>query len=119
MEFCASLPSHMKLRGYSPKHILKQAAQDIIPQEIIHRPKMGFGVPLVHWFKQEIREMAYDTLLSSRALNRGYFHKNVVKQLLDDHVSGVRLRHKQLWSLLMLELWHQMFIDGTGRPVLH
>lgn len=117
MEFCASLPSHMKLRDHSLKHMLKKAAQNIIPQEIIHRPKMGFGVPIVHWFKQEIREMAYDTLLSSRALNRGYFHKNVVKQLLDDHVSGVRLRHKQLWSLLMLELWHQMYIDGAGHPV--
>ncbi len=96
---------------------MKKILSKYIPRDLFERPKMGFGVPIVHWFKQEIREMAYDTLLSSRALNRGYFHKNVVKHLLDDHVSGVRLRHNQLWNLLMLELWHQMYIDGAGHPV--
>ncbi len=119
MEFCASLPSHMKLRGPISKYILKQGAQDMLPQKILHRPKMGFTVPIDHWFKKDLREMAYDTLLSSRAINRGYFHKDVVTQLLDDHVSGTRLRHKQLWNLLMLELWHQMFIDEGGSARLN
>jgi len=112
MEFCASLPSHMKLRGRTKKFILKLALSELLPKEIINRPKMGFGVPIDHWFRHELKEMAYDILLSSRTIQRGYFHEKVIKQLLDEHVSGVRNWHYQLWNLLVLELWHRMFIDG-------
>ena len=111
MEFCASLPSHMKLRGTVKKYIFKRAVGALLPREIIKRPKMGFGVPLDHWFRHDLREMAQDLLLSPRAVGRGYFRKEVVQRLLDEHVRGVRDWHYQLWNLLMLELWHRTFID--------
>ena len=114
MEFCASLPSHLKLRGRVKKYIFKRAVRNLLPPEIIHRPKMGFGVPLDHWFRHDLREMAYDLLLGPRALGRGYFHREVVQRLLDEHVQGVRSWHYQLWNLLVLELWHRMFIDGDA-----
>jgi asparagine synthase (glutamine-hydrolysing) len=115
MEFCASLPSHLKLRGRVKKYIFKRAVRDLLPREIIDRPKMGFGVPLDHWFRRELRDMAYDLLTGPRARARGYFRPQTVERLLGEHVHGARRWHYQLWNLLMLELWHRMFIDD--RPV--
>jgi asparagine synthase (glutamine-hydrolysing) len=112
MEFCATLPPSMKLNGRDKKYILKHAMKSILPAEILNRPKMGFGVPLDRWFRQDLREMAYDLLLSSRAIQRGYFHRHVVETLLDEHVSGIKNGHYRLWNLLMLELWHRTYIDG-------
>jgi len=111
MEFAATLPSSMKLRGRVKKYIFKRAAEPLLPREIIDRPKMGFGVPLEHWFRRELREMACDVLLSSRMAERGYFRMESVKRLLDEHVNGTRSWAYQLWNLLMLELWHRTFID--------
>jgi asparagine synthase (glutamine-hydrolysing) len=76
---------------------------------------MGFGVPLRAWFGNELREMAYDVLLSSRALARVYFRPETVRRLLDEHTRGAHVWHVQLWTLLMLEFWHHAFIDG-GPP---
>ncbi len=112
MEFCASLPSHMKLRGRTKKYIFKRAIRGLLPRQVIERPKMGFGVPLDHWFRHDLREMARDLLLSPRAVGRGYFRREIVQRLLDEHIRGVGHWHEQLWSLLMLELWHRTFIDG-------
>ena len=112
MEFCSSLPSSMKLKGGDKKYVLKQAVKSLLPDKILNRPKMGFGVPLDQWFRQDLREMAYDLLLSPQAVQRGYFHKHVVETMLDEHVSGVNNWHYRLWNLLMLELWHRTYIDG-------
>jgi len=112
MEFCASLPAHMKLRGSNKKYLLKKAVRDLLPPEILHRPKMGFGVPIDHWLRNELRDFAYDMLLSPRSIQRGYFKREVVERLLHEHVNKVRAWHYPIWNLLMLELWHRMFIDG-------
>jgi asparagine synthase (glutamine-hydrolysing) len=118
METAASLPAHMKRRDGVSKYIFKQAARSLIPREIIDRPKKGFSVPLDHWFRHELKELARDLLLDTRAAQRGYFHKPVVERLLTEHASGVRQWNEQLWNLLMLELWHRTFVDarpGEGR----
>jgi len=117
MEFCASLPSDFKLRGRVKKYILKRAVGDLVPSAIIDRPKMGFGVPLDHWLRNELRALAYDVLLSAGSVARGYFRKEVVQRLLDEHVRRARDWHYQLWNLLMLELWQRMFIDQAGAGV--
>jgi asparagine synthase (glutamine-hydrolysing) len=117
MEFCASLPSWMKLRSFQKKRVLKLGIRDRLPREIIRRPKMGFGVPIDHWFRKELKDFAYDHLLSSQAIQRGYFQRKAVQQLLDEHVANIRAWPYQLWNLLMLELWHRMFIDGDSGVV--
>ena len=116
MEFAASLRSGLKLHGNTKKYILKRAVRHLLPDEIIDRPKMGFGVPVEHWFRNELREMAHDILLDSTTRQRGYFNHSCVERLLSEHVAGIRSWHYQLWNLLMLELWHRMFIDS--RPTL-
>ena len=112
MEFAASLAPSLKIRGLEKKYLLKRAMADLLPEEILHRPKQGFAVPLDQWFRRDLREMAHDILLAPRCLGRGYFRAEAVKRILDEHVSAVGRWHHQLWDLLMLELWHRAFIDG-------
>jgi asparagine synthase (glutamine-hydrolysing) len=115
MEFAATIPFDLKVRGRTKKYILKRALAGLLPRQILRRPKMGFGVPIDHWLRHELREMAYDTLLSRQAVGRGYFHPDVVRRMLDEHVRGNVSSHYLLWTLLMLELWHLQFIDKGAR----
>jgi len=114
MEDAARLPEHLKLHGTRKKYLLKQIARRLLPASIIDRPKMGFGVPLDHWFRNELRELTHDVLLGQRLENRGYFHRTVIERLIHEHETGVRTWHYQLWNLLIFELWHRTFIDGQG-----
>jgi len=111
VEFAASLPARLKLRGLTQKYLLKEVARPWLPAGILDRRKMGFGVPLHRWFREDLREMAYDVLLDRRARERGYFQPRAVRRLLDEHSAGTALHHHRLWNLLMLEWWHRTWID--------
>lgn len=111
IEFVASLPPSYKLKGMTSKYILKKLFKGILPAGNINRRKMGFGVPVRLWFMNELKDFLRDILLSSDSLNRGYFNPEVVNRMVDSHVSGKADYSMQLWSLLMLELWHKRFID--------
>jgi asparagine synthase (glutamine-hydrolysing) len=115
MEFAASLPVNLKLRGATGKYVLKRAVRHLVPEPILQRRKMGFGVPLEHWFRHELREMTEDVLLGPTVAERGYVRPKVVRRLVEEHVSGARSWHYQLWNLLILELWFRAFVDA--RPV--
>jgi asparagine synthase (glutamine-hydrolysing) len=112
VEFAARLPPRLKLRGLVHKYLLKRIMKGILPAGVLRRKKRGFGVPIDHWFRHELREIAYDVLLDSRARSRGYFRAEAVRQYLDDHVNRRADHHFRLWMLLMLELWHRTFIDS-------
>jgi asparagine synthase (glutamine-hydrolysing) len=73
---------------------------------------MGFGVPLDHWFRHELRDLAHDTLLGPRARTRGLFRHEAVARLLEQHARGRAVWQYHLWNLLVLELWFQAFIDA-------
>ena len=118
MEFAASLPADLKLRGIETKYLLKHTLSDIVPKEILHRKKMGFGVPIDVWFRNDLKEMAYDLLLDKRCVERGYFKKESVQRLLDEHVSEQYDHSYRIWALLFMELWHKMFIDESIKPPL-
>jgi asparagine synthase (glutamine-hydrolysing) len=111
MEFTAKLPSILKVRGFSLKYILRIMASDLLPREILRRPKQGFGVPVGAWFRRELKEISYDILLSSSFLRRGYFKKDAITKLLNEHQMGRTDHGKRIWTLLILELWHRRFID--------
>ena len=116
IEFAQTIPASLKLRGKTTKHILKQAMTGLISDQIIHRPKMGFGVPLRTWLNGELREMLYDTLTDQRARERDLSDPRAVRELLDEHARGRRDNSLQLWGLLTLELWHRSFIDRKPEP---
>ena len=111
MEFAAIIPAGTKMRGLRTKSVLKSAMANRLPRELLRRPKMGFGVPIERWLRDELREMAYDVLLSERARARGLFCHDRIRQLLDDHVARRRANHYRIWALLFLELWFCMWID--------
>jgi asparagine synthase (glutamine-hydrolysing) len=112
MEFVATLPPEMKLSGNQTKHIFKQSLRGALPDVILDRPKMGFGAPISSWFRNELREMAEDLLLSARTRQRGYFRAKVVEGLWVEHISKELDHSETLWTLLVLELWHRIFLDG-------
>lgn len=114
MEFAATIPFDLKVRGRVKKYILKRALGGLLPEAILHRPKMGFGVPIDRWLRKELRDLLCETLLSPRALGRGYFAGAVVRRMVDEHVRGRANWHYLLWTLLMLELWHRTYIDADG-----
>ena len=111
IEFAASLPENIKLRGTETKYLLKKAASRIVPPEVLYRKKMGFGVPLTHWFRGVLKDYLRENLLSEKFAQRGIVKADVVKKLVDEHINSERDHVWQLWTLLMLELWFQKFID--------
>ncbi len=119
IEFTAQIPVQLKLKGFTSKYILKEAIRNLLPREIVHRDKMGFGVPIGEWFRQELKGYVQEILLHKRCISRGYFKKETVQQLLDEHISGKIDHGYRLWILLNLELWHQMFIDGDLKIRTH
>ena len=84
---------------------------------MLTRPKMGFGVPLGHWFRHELRDFAREVLLDPATLSRGYFQPAAVQRLVDDHLAGVFDHGYRLWSLLVFELWQRQWVDvaAAGR----
>ena len=110
-DFAAHLPGSFKLRGLTSKYILKKTLAGMLPREIIYRKKHGFGVPIGYWFRSSLKDYVRDLLLCPRALERGYFRKESVRSLVEEHQSGKRDHGHRLWALLTFEIWHQVFID--------
>lgn len=111
VEFAATLPSKMKLRGTNTKSLLKKVAERLVPREVIYRRKMGFGVPIGKWFREDMKGFVQDTLLSEISLGRGFVRPEETRRYVKDHIEGKRDHAFQLWTLLMLELWFESFID--------
>ena len=105
VEWAASLPSQLKLRGRQGKRLLMDTYYDLLPKAIWHRPKMGFGVPIAKWFRTSLRDRTYDALLGPDAKCHEYFRRDAVAALVDEHMAGRGNQAYRLWNLLFLELW--------------
>ena len=114
LEFVARLPVWFKQARGEKKRILKAALRGLVSDEILDRPKKGFGVPLLSWFRSDLREFVADVLLSKRSLTRGYFNENEINRTIADTQAGVE-NGRRLWDLLMLELWHRAYIDCVAQ----
>jgi asparagine synthase (glutamine-hydrolysing) len=112
VELAARMPGWQKFRRGRGKRILRQAFADLLPETIQRRPKMGFGVPLDHWFRHEMKDYVRQVLLDRRTLERGYFQPAAVRQLLDEHQQGHFSHGYRIWALLILELWQRQWLDG-------
>jgi asparagine synthase (glutamine-hydrolysing) len=112
VEFTTRLPERLKLRGWTTKHILRQAMRGILPETILTRPKMGFPVPLGAWLRGRFRNVIDDCVTGERALARGIFNRDFLIRLVAEHQSGVKDHSQRLWALLNFELWMRQFIDG-------
>jgi len=113
IEFAAGLPSEMKYHGRTSKYLLKRFAEKRVPAAVIHRPKMGFSIPLASWLRGDLRPMGEDLLLSERALGRNYFQADAIRGMWTRHQEGQRNHAHHLWALMSLELWHRLFVDES------
>ncbi len=111
VEHVAALPASAKLRGFTTKAILRDALADIVPKEILSRPKMGFPVPLGSWFAGPFQSVVREFVLSPRARGRGLFQPKETARLVEEHRSGVIDHGERLWLLVNLEIWHRVFLD--------
>ncbi|HTV46430.1 MAG TPA: asparagine synthase (glutamine-hydrolyzing) [Stellaceae bacterium] len=114
VEWAAALPDAVKMTAGATKALFKKAMQPFLPREVLYRRKRGFGCPIDRWFRRELKEMAYDTLLAQSARQRLLFRPDYVRRLLDEHCAARADHHHRLWALLMLELWFRMWIDAPA-----
>ncbi|MEW4488840.1 asparagine synthase (glutamine-hydrolyzing) [Thalassoglobus sp. JC818] len=115
VELAARMPIEWKYSNGKGKQILIDAFSDLIPESIQNRSKMGFGVPIDHWFRNELKSLMKETLLSDRCLDRGYFRPDSLKLMIDEHLNGRWDHSYRLWNLVCLEHWHRVFLEGD-RP---
>jgi asparagine synthase (glutamine-hydrolysing) len=113
MEWGASLPSDLKIRGRTTKRLLRQLAGRYLPEAIVKRQKHGFGFPVAYWFRGPLFPLIRGWLVDSVLIKSGYFRRAYIEQLLQEHRTGQVDHHVRLWMLLNLDLWHQLYIDGV------
>ena len=111
VEHAWRMPQHMKIRNGEGKWALKQIVHRYVPEKLMKRPKMGFSIPIDHWFRGKLKSYTESILLSPQMEKRGYFNSAVVRQMLTEHQALQKDHSLRLWSLLMLELWHRAYID--------
>jgi asparagine synthase (glutamine-hydrolysing) len=118
VEFAASIPVNLKLRGRQLKHIFKRVAKDFLPPALLSRSKQGFSFPLAYWMKGRLGNLLQQLFLDSRLAEEGYFDRKYMLQLLQQHRQA-RIDHNyRLWILLNLELWWCLYIDGMPADTL-
>ncbi len=111
LEFAATIPAELKMQGYERKYILKKTMEGLVPDEILYRRKMGFGVPLRHWFRKELHDYAKEVLLDRRTSQRGLFNRACIESILNNHQRGMRDFSAKIWALLFFEEWYRCYLD--------
>jgi asparagine synthase (glutamine-hydrolysing) len=109
-QFAASIPVEYKLKGRKGKYVLKKAVGDLLPRNILNRPKKGFGIPIADWLKGRLKPLLHDMLAPQRIKNQGLFNADYVQKLITEHETGKASHHKELWTLLVFELWVDNFM---------
>jgi asparagine synthase (glutamine-hydrolysing) len=111
IEFVTRIPSSSKLKGLETKHIFKRAVRSLVPDEILDRPKQGFGVPIQEWINRQLREQIHETLMSQKVRERGIVEPDYIALLLEEHERNRRDHSSTLWALFVLELWYRRCFD--------
>jgi len=118
VEFTASIPAKYSTRGMAGKCILKSAVEDLLPDSIVHRQKMGFPTPWAYWLAGPALDNLRSLLTEPRTLQRGLFRGDAVGRLFDEHLAGHRDHGNRIWRLLNLELWQRIFLDREPVPAV-
>lgn len=113
LELTAQIPFNLKLHGLNgKKYILKKAIENIVPNELIYRKKMGFGIPIHDWLRKELKQYAYDLLLAKDAKINRIIKRSEIGKLLDEHATNKVNHGYRIWTLLTLELWFREYFNG-------
>ena len=118
LEFAARIPARHKVRYLSGKYLLRRAMEKRLPAEILNRTKMGFPTPVGRWLGGPFWPLVEELVLSPRALGRGWFQPEAVRQLAEEHRRGLRAHGDRLWLLLNLEIWQRVFLEGEDADAM-
>src|SRR2546429_3850308 len=110
-QFAASLPLDYKLRGNKGKYILKRSVEGLLPRSILTRSKKGFGIPIAEWLKGRLNPLMHEMLAPARLRDQGLFEPDHVQALIGEHERAIASHHKQLWTLLVFQLWYDRFLN--------
>lgn len=110
VDFVLSLPYDFKLRRGVTKFILKKFAEHKLPWHIVHRKKKGFGVPMARWLGNELRPLCEELLSPAALAKHDLFNAQYVEQLKKEHLDGKKDNRKELWNLMVFQLWYQRWI---------
>jgi asparagine synthase (glutamine-hydrolysing) len=113
-EFAARLPVSLRLHGLSGKYLLKRAMRDVLPTEILHRPKLGFNIPYKNWLRSSLRGLLLDALSPTQLRQQGLFQSQYIQTLIHEHLEGVRDHAHKLWQLLIFQLWADRYLSSTS-----
>jgi len=113
VEFVATIPSSLKLKGWEKKHILIRSLETLLPQSILNRRKQGFSIPLDHWLRGPLRDLLRSYVTGSELKALGLFNASTIEVMLDEHDRGIRNHETQLWTLLTFILWHRAYMHGN------
>ena len=111
VEFVATIPSHLKLKGWEKKHILIQCLKGILPDSILNRRKQGFSIPLGAWLRDPLRALVEANLSPRTLYDIGIFNVQTVEQMLKKHELGIRNYETQIWALLVFVIWYRAFFS--------
>jgi asparagine synthase (glutamine-hydrolysing) len=118
VEWLATLPSHLKLRGGEGKYIFKKAMEPLLPHDVLYRPKMGFSVPLASWLRGPLRQRMEQSVLSERMLASGFFNAEALRLLIKQHLGAQHDHATALWMLIMFDAFlrlHEKQEQGPAR----
>ncbi|HSV29456.1 MAG TPA: asparagine synthase (glutamine-hydrolyzing), partial [Candidatus Omnitrophota bacterium] len=107
--FLARLPDRYRVRGLTGKVLLRQAMEGVLPAEVLHRPKVGFRVPVNEWFQTRLRGWVHEMLLGPHSATRDWYKRDRLGRLIDEHVSGRQNHEKAIWMLVTLELFQREY----------
>jgi len=116
VEWLATLPSNLKVRGQEGKYLLKKAMEPALPSDVLYRPKMGFAVPLARWFRGPLKTRVREALLGPTLLGTGWFDETYLRHLLDAHDNGTRDYSAPLWTLVMFEAFLRQGVEQRAMP---
>ena len=112
VEYAASIPADLKLKGKNLKYILKKVASRYLPDELIYRKKQGFGFPLGIWMRTELRGFIKNLFNQSRFVELGIFNREYIHGILHEHISGKADHNFRLWILINLEIWYRLYFEN-------
>ena len=115
LEFCATIPPELKIRGLAKKHLLKKAVAPLLPKEILTHRKQGFVGPMAMWLKNDLKSYALETLCKENLEKHGIINYRTMQHIMDEHFSGREIHDTLIWAALMFQKWFDLYV-GQAVP---
>ena len=112
LEYCATIPPELKMKGLRKKYLLKSAAKQYLPESVITHRKQGFVGPMTRWLKNELKPYVIETLSENNLNKHHLLDKKTVKRVLDDHFSGREIHDTLIWSMVIFQTWYNLYMEG-------